>query len=103
MITIMDNSLPVYRQKYNKKKWQRQMECYTNLITANEMALLNSSELVEYCKRVFRDCSKKPTKFKDFCSVRNHLLTYLCQDIGFRTANMALKEFDKANKVEGCT
>ena len=35
MITLMDNSLPVYRQKYNKKKWQRQMECYTNLITAN--------------------------------------------------------------------
>ena len=69
------------------------------------MALLNSSELVEYCKRVFRDGSKKPTKFKDFFSVRNHLLTYLCQDNGFRTgaiANMALKEVDQA-KVEGCT
>ena len=101
MIVVMENWLTVYRRKSKKDRWQKDLDDFNNLLESKDFIALDNSKLVTYCKKVLIDLKRSdqtPT-FKQFTSVRDYLMIYLCIDNASRTgavANMTCREFLKA-------
>ncbi|XP_057304499.1 uncharacterized protein LOC130641636 [Hydractinia symbiolongicarpus] len=98
MIVIMENWIVEYRKKAKSDKWMKDLEQLDQLITAEEVKTFDNSTHVSNCRRNIKEVlatGKVPT-FKQFTSVRDYILTYLCLDNASRTgalANMTTKEF----------
>ena len=101
MIVVMENWLTVYRRKSKKDRWQKDLDEFNNLLESKDFIALGNSKLVTYCKKVLIDLksSDQTPTFKQFTSVRDYLMIYLCIDNASRTgavANMTCREFFKA-------
>ena len=101
MIVVMENWLTVYRRKSEKDRWQKDLDDFNSLLESKDFIVLGNSKLVTYCKKVLIDLksSDQTLTFKQFTSVRDYLMIYLCIDNASRTgtvANMTCREFLKA-------
>ena len=101
MIVVMENWLTVYRRKSKKDRWQKDLDDFNSLLESKDFIALGNSKLVTYCKKVLIDLksSDQTPTFKQFTSVRDYLMIYLCIDNASRTgtvANMTCREFLKA-------
>ena len=106
MIVIMDSWLSIYRKQVMESRWQKDLSQLTQLFKSHEIRDLDNSEYVQYCKRLINkiNCGIKSPIFKEYVSVRDYILMYMCLDIASRTgalANMTCKEFDNAIYEDG--
>ena len=100
MIVAMENWLTVYRRKSKKDRW-KDLDDFNNLLESKDFIALDNSKLVTYCKKVLIDLKRtdQTPSFKQFTSVRDYLVIYLCIDNASRTgavANVTCREFLKA-------
>ena len=106
MIVIMDSWLSIYRKQVMESRWQKDLSQLTQLFKSHEIRDLDNSEYVQYCKRLINkiNCGSKSPTFKEYVSVRDYILMYMCLDNASRTgalANMTCKEFDNAIYEDG--
>lgn len=108
LVTLVTNWLAVYQKKSNLRKWETKMTQLGQLITANDMKLLDASEPAQRCRRICSELKASTSKpsLKDFCLLRDYIITNLCLDNASRTgalSNMTLGEFENSSPHESGT
>ena len=87
-----------YHKSIKIAKHSKQLEDLSNLPTANEIHRLDNSQHRKEAIKLLSSlsCDARLPSRKDYCHVRDYLLTYVIIDNGSRTgciSNMTLKEF----------
>ena len=101
MKTIISQWCRNYHKKIQISKHERQLEDLSRIPTPNDLRNLDMSNLRKEAIKLLSSLSstyKEPSR-REFCLVRDYLLTYVIFDNGSRSgcvANMTLKEFRKA-------
>jgi len=101
LIIVIGNWLAVYRDKQKSHTWKNELRNLEQLLTSSDLNTLDNSAHVSYCRHTVTDSTIETPTMKQFVSVRNYLMMYLCIDNASRTgaiANMTVKEFSKASR-----
>ena len=103
---VIENWIATYHKKSQSDRWRKDMDQLQHLITTSEVKRLNDSNMVTSCIKTLKavPLGINPPSFKQFTTVRDYLLMYICLNNASRTgtiANMTGNEFSNAQSQQG--
>ena len=106
LIVALEGWLSIYCKKIKEARWKEDLIQLAQLFKECEIRNLDESGYVCYCKDTIQKicCRNNGQSFKEFTSVRDYILMYLCLENASRTgavANMTCKEFFNAQFENG--
>jgi len=103
LVVVCTSWISNYRKKQKQSRWKKDLKQLSQLFTPADIKRLDVSNVVKYAKKLLktRNC---PPSMKEFTTMRDYLLMYLCLDNASRTgalANMTLDEFQRSKCLSG--